>query len=119
MSLALAISMASASCYRWRAETIPASSPDFHALGDEVEVTLVDGRVVAMRNAGVVRDSVVGYAMKSPERIAFPVQSVKQVQSWRYSGKRTAGLVVGIGAAFFTVLVVAIIEALGAAVIPM
>lgn len=110
MGLALAISMASASCYVWRVETMPASSPDFHALGDEVEVTLVDGRVVTMRNAGVVRDSVVGYAMSSQERMAFPVQSVKQVQSWRYSGKRTAGLAVGIGLAFFTVLVVAVVS---------
>jgi len=119
VGLALAISVASASCYTWRVETMPTASPDFHALGDEVEVTLVDGRVVSLRNAGVTRDSVVGYLMPSRDRLAFPASEVKGVKSWRYSGGRTAGLVLSISVAFAFVVVVALAEAFGAFAVPM
>ncbi len=107
------------SCYAWHVETVSDRRKDSISLGDEVKVSLRDGRVVALRNAGLQQDSVVGYAMKSPERVAIAVPDVRQVQAWRFSGRRTAALFVGFSSVFLTVFVISQLQYIGAAFMPL
>lgn len=84
-----------------------------------MKVTLRDGRAFSLKDAAIQQDSVVGYALKTAERLAFAVPDVQRVHAWRFSGRRTAALVVGFSSVFLTVFVISQLQYIGAAFMPL
>ena len=94
--LCVAVLLPTTACHVWRVETLAPTSA-FRAT-DRITVTKVDGSSVALVDAHIVNDSVIGIWAGSSTRMAFGVSDVRAVKVRRLSADRTVMVVLGIAA---------------------
>ncbi len=117
--------LGSTGCVTWSAANpIPAPAPTTTTgtQGTEtLRVTRTDGTVVELQHAVFTTDSVTGIVnlqkgetagLTVATRVAIPADSVRRVEFKHVSGTRTFFLVLGIGAAAFTVAAIAAVSEL-------
>jgi len=92
-------------CHVWTtAPALPAAANGISGEPRIVRLTLTDGRVMDLRNPAIRNDSING-VIADGGSIAFPLGQVRQLDRPRFSGGRTAALVIGISAAAFVTLI--------------
>lgn len=96
-----------AACVSWQ---IQESAPQ---KASELRITLADGKRQVLRNAALVGDSIVGFAVRGQgdrlaprERVAIPATDVRRIEQSRLSTGRTALAVSGLGVAIGLVVAV-------------
>jgi hypothetical protein len=85
-------------CTTW--QTPPASGPEALSLPKRasIRVTRTDGRMLVLKHARVVGDSLFGEAGDPPQGVAMAMGEIRRVELQKVDAARTVGLTIGVSA---------------------
>src|SRR4051812_6213622 len=100
-----------AACSTWTGRPAPASATLDPPPPTRFRVTLASGTMIELRDAVVGPDSVLGISEVTGAHVGIPADSVRGIEVRSVDALRTVGLMAGIAATVFVVLVAAYVYA--------